>query len=211
MTNSAQSALRRMMEQFSKVTRFILICNYVTRIIDPITSRCAKFRFQPLPLESSISRLEKICELESMIIPKQVVTYLVDFVNGDLRKAITLLQALKLAERNDGESTVESKMKKLGEIACIVPTEFITELLDASKTSFTHIIAKVNEARKCGFGAANIFEQLLTQVLNSPWPEDAKASIMVKLGEADKKLIDGGDEYLQLTDVVCFIAKCNIK
>lgn len=60
MTEDAQNALRRSMEQISKVTRFILCCNYISRVIDPLASRCAKLRFQPLPMDAMVSRLEYI-------------------------------------------------------------------------------------------------------------------------------------------------------
>lgn len=66
MTNDAQSALRRMIENYSKVTRFCLICNYVSRIIEPIASRCAKFRFKPLEPTSMLHRLQVICQAEEI-------------------------------------------------------------------------------------------------------------------------------------------------
>ena len=60
MTPDAQSALRRIIEAYSKVTRFCLICNYVTRVIEPLASRCAKFRFKQLPIDSMVVRIKDI-------------------------------------------------------------------------------------------------------------------------------------------------------
>ena len=93
MTQDAQSALRRTMETYSKITRFCLICNYVTRIIDPLASRCSKFRFKPLDQGNAKKRLEDIAENEHVKLEPGAVDALIKCSEGDLRKAITFLQS----------------------------------------------------------------------------------------------------------------------
>ncbi|MCJ1242951.1 Subunit of heteropentameric Replication factor C (RF-C) [Trapelia coarctata] len=93
MTQDAQSALRRTMETYSKITRFCLICNYVTRIIDPLASRCSKFRFKSLDQGNAKKRLEEIAEKEGVNLENGAVDALIKCSEGDLRKAITFLQS----------------------------------------------------------------------------------------------------------------------
>jgi len=93
MTQDAQSALRRTMETYSKITRFCLICNYVTRIIDPLASRCSKFRFKSLDQGNARRRLEAIAEKEGVRLEEGTVDALIRCSEGDLRKAITFLQS----------------------------------------------------------------------------------------------------------------------
>lgn len=102
MTADAQSALRRTMETYSKLTRFCLICNYVTRIIEPLASRCAKFRFRPLEEKHSKERLEMICRQEEVKISPEAILSLIRVSEGDLRKAIMYLQS---ASRLMGKGT----------------------------------------------------------------------------------------------------------
>jgi replication factor C subunit 2/4 len=89
MTQDAQSALRRTMETYSRITRFCLICNFVTRIIDPLASRCSKFRFKPLEEGSAMERLRDIAETEGVKYERGVLEKLIAVSDGDLRKAIT--------------------------------------------------------------------------------------------------------------------------
>lgn len=98
MTNDAQSALRRTMETYANITRFALVCNYITRIIDPLASRCSKFRFKLLNSENSLNRLKYIANEEHLNLDKlqgedAVLNEVLRISNGDLRKAITYLQS----------------------------------------------------------------------------------------------------------------------
>ncbi|KAH8732812.1 replication factor C subunit 2 [Phaeosphaeriaceae sp. PMI808] len=93
MTQDAQSALRRTMETYSRMTRFCLVCNYVTRIIDPLASRCSKFRFKSLDQGNAVKRVEDIAKLEGVALDSGVSEELVRVADGDLRKAITFLQS----------------------------------------------------------------------------------------------------------------------
>ncbi|KAL1311092.1 hypothetical protein AAFC00_001299 [Neodothiora populina] len=107
MTQDAQSALRRTMETYSKITRFCLICNYVTRIIDPLASRCSKFRFKSLDGGNARKRLEDIAALEKVPLEAGVVDTLIKCAEGDLRKAITFLQsAARLAASSSSTKSI---------------------------------------------------------------------------------------------------------
>lgn len=113
MTQDAQSALRRTMETYSKITRFCLICNYVTRIIDPLASRCSKFRFKSLDEGNAGKRLSDIAKLENVKLEDGVVNTLLRCSEGDLRKAITFLQsAARLVGAVQAPSLADKKRKR---------------------------------------------------------------------------------------------------
>ena len=81
------------MEAYSKVTRFCLVCNYVTRIIEPLASRCAKFRFKPLSAESMVARMRFIAGEEHACLTEDGLSAILQAANGDMRKAVTFLQS----------------------------------------------------------------------------------------------------------------------
>lgn len=113
MTQDAQSALRRTMETYSRITRFCLICNYVTRIIDPLASRCSKFRFKSLDSTDAKKRVEEIAEKEGVKMEDSASDTLVKCAEGDLRRAITYLQsAARLV--NAGAAEPASGLTKRG-------------------------------------------------------------------------------------------------
>ena len=161
MTQDAQSALRRTMETYSKITRFCLICNYVTRIIDPLASRCSKFRFKSLDQGNAQKRLEEIAEKEGVAMETGAVEALIKCSEGDLRKAITFLQsAARLvgaiekadgddADKMDVDNAKTVTVKIIEEIAGVIPDQTIENLQKAmqpkSATLTYQAIAKVVE------------------------------------------------------------------
>lgn len=93
MTPEAQTALRRIIEDSARTTRFIIICNYLSQIIEPIQSRCVVFRFTRLPKEEIIDHLQTICEKEKVKYEEKAIAQIFDATGGDLRHSINIMQA----------------------------------------------------------------------------------------------------------------------
>lgn len=178
MTADAQSALRRTMETYSKITRFCLVCNYVSRIIEPLASRCAKFRFKPVDVDSMKSRLSSIAEKENINCPLESIDALIKVSEGDLRKAIMFLQTASKLHRtpklsDDGAMEVDDVApaaenpaidpQTFVEIAGVVPDEIIERVFGAlvdPKPSYEKIELVVNETVWSGYSAAQILSQV---------------------------------------------------
>mmetsp|Transcript_3561 Transcript_3561/g.8800 ORF Transcript_3561/g.8800 Transcript_3561/m.8800 type:complete len:359 (-) Transcript_3561:29-1105(-) len=207
MTSDAQSALRRTMEAYSKVTRFCLICNYVSRIIDPLASRCAKFRFKPLSLEPQMSRLKMIQGREGVECPDEVLSRLVTYSGGDLRQAITLLQCLSRL-RGEGEPITEEDVM---DVAGVLPEAAINDLITRCHTnSFEKVQEAVTDIVAAGYSATAVISQLHDALILAPSGEVAdmaKARVAERLAKADLALADGADEELQLLNVAAFVMK----
>ena len=178
MTQDAQSALRRTMETYSKITRFCLICNYVTRIIDPLASRCSKFRFKSLDQGNVERRLEEIAENEGVQLEDGAVQALIRCSEGDLRKAITFLQsAARLVgasaggEKNGDTMDVDSRpvtVKIVEDIAGIIPEKTIDKLVTAMRprpgADTYQAVAKVVEDMVAdGWSAGQVVSQVGAQ------------------------------------------------
>lgn len=93
MTSEAQTALRRIIEDSASTTRFIIICNYLSQIIEPIQSRCVVFRFTRLPKENVVDHLKLICEKEKLKCDEKAIAQIFEASGGDLRHSINILQA----------------------------------------------------------------------------------------------------------------------
>ncbi|CAH8588399.1 unnamed protein product [Dicrocoelium dendriticum] len=166
MTAPAQAALRRTMETETRTTRFCLTCNYVTRIIDPITSRCAKFRFRPLDNDVSRARLRYVCDAEGLFVEDDVLDYTLLLSGGDLRRGITMLQsAYQLYHPSDG---VRISKEHLDEVASVIPTQLLLDLVEvARKGRFDEMQSKVKDLLFKGHSAHQVILQLHNLAIQS--------------------------------------------
>lgn len=92
LTNDSQYALRRIIDDYSHSTRFIIICNYLNKLINPIISRFRSFQFKQISLESANIILHKIIKKEKIVVSEEQIKKIYEITNGDLRKMITQLQ-----------------------------------------------------------------------------------------------------------------------
>lgn len=216
MTVDAQSALRRTMETHSRVTRFVFICNYVSRIIEPLASRCAKFRFAPLDGGAADARVASVCKAEGVTLQPGAREALERVARGDLRRAITVLQS---AVRLRGS---EVSAETLEDVSGAVPAaaveaiflaagggkggkvdgdgdEMKTENTTTSTSSFDALQRAVDDAVAEGWPAQGILLGLQAAVLREPGASGrAKGAACAALARADRALVDGGDENVQL-------------
>jgi len=215
MTSDAQSALRRIIEAHSKVTRFILICNYVTRIIEPLASRCAKFRFQPLPPIRMKERLRFIADQEGCVfkggddtekqdIERELIfDAILDLSHGDMRRAVTALQSAHTMTGMGEFGPIE--LDKIEEMAGVPPTAVILDLVNSLQSnSFSAMENSVQNIIAEGYPVPSIISLLFDYVVKDQNASDlTKAELSIKIAETDKNLVDGASELLQLMNVCC--------
>ncbi|XP_075997600.1 replication factor C subunit 4 [Genypterus blacodes] len=201
MTAPAQAALRRTMEKESRTTRFCLICNYISRIIEPLTSRCSKFRFKPLANDIQEERLLEICDKERLKYTKESIAALVRVSDGDLRKAITFLQSA--ARLNVDKEITE---RTIVDIAGVIPTKMIDNLLQICfKGTFEKLEITMKNMVDEGYAATQILSQLHESIMVYNLSDQQKSAITEKMAVVDKCLSDGADEYLQMLSLCSII------
>ncbi|KAH8117499.1 P-loop containing nucleoside triphosphate hydrolase protein [Phellopilus nigrolimitatus] len=220
MTQDAQSALRRIMETYARITRFCLVCNYVTRIIEPLASRCSKFRFTPLASAATALRVQHIADAESVPVTPAVIDTLITVSGGDLRRAITYLQSASRLSSSTNPPT-EITSHDIQEIAGVIPDVVVNafgrvlgvetigededmEVDDGKKRrkGFEAVRGKVKELMREGYSAAQLLSQLHDLIILHPTlTAKQKAQCAMAFANADKALCDGADEELQILEV----------
>lgn len=206
LTKDAQSALRRTMEQYTKVTRFCLICNYVSRLIEPVQSRCTRFRYTPIHQSAMVERLQFIADSEHLSFPDQnatqVLTQIAARSEGDLRQAITFMQSVARQTSN------VMSMEAIQAASTAVPNAVIDMMEAAIKSrAFEAITQCVTLMRAEGYDTIMALQQWMQRLIEAgQFTPEISATILLVISQCEARLMDGADESLQLTHV---LAKAN--
>jgi replication factor C small subunit len=194
MTSDAQGALRRTMEKYSDTCRFVLCCNYSGRIIEPIQSRCALFRFTPLPDERIVENLHRIAKNEGLKFTETGLKSVVEVAEGDLRKAINTLQAASSMSKG---ITEESVYQVVGRAK---PTDVHDMLNHALKGDFIKAREELRHLLvKYGLSGSEIVRQIHSEIFRLAITEKKRIELIEAVGETDFRLVQGGDEEVQLS------------
>ena len=194
MTSDAQQALRRTMERYTETARFILIANYSGRIIEPIQSRCAPFRFTHLPEDQIRKRIEYIAEQEGVMVTEDGMKAIIDLGGGDLRRTINILQTAASTGKPIDEETVYSVVGRAN------PADVREMMLTALNGDFIKAREKLRELLlKYGLAGSDILGQIHNEVFRLSIPEKWKVKIIEIIGETDYRLMQGSNEEIQLS------------
>ncbi|QQG49554.1 MAG: replication factor C small subunit [archaeon] len=204
MTRDSQNALRRIMEEYSKYTRFVLVCNYSSGIIEAIQSRCAIFRFQRLDEESVVEHLKAIAKKESLAYADDsVFASVFEATQGDLRQAINLLQAAS----SSGELTQDSVKTVSGSSVRSRVGEIITLAMGGN---FEGARTKMVELTRVYGIPERDFLRFANEVVTSMEVDDLAKAVEI-LAEYDFRLVQGSQPELQLTAMLAQLSKLKKK
>ena len=205
MTNEAQTALRKVMEDMTKITRFCFICNNISKIIDPIISRCVKLKFKMIDKNKSLDKLYEISKIENIKVKKNVIKEIINISDGDLRKSILLLQNLKYINYKIDSNNIYDIYKY---ITIDIFKIYINKLL--SNNNINNLLEITQELYDCGYIFLSIIKASIEFIISSNIDDNIKSNFIFKMGDIECKIYEGCDEYLNLLYILNNIKDCFI-
>jgi replication factor C small subunit len=195
MTSDAQQALRRTMERYTETCRFIMCANYSGKIIEPIQSRCAPFRFTFLPREEHDNYIKYIADRENVQLLPDGAEAIFEVCGGDLRKAINTLQSAASVNKPVDAKLVYSITGRAS------PADVQKMLTTAIKGDFLGARKQLRDMiQKYGVAGSDIIRQIHTEIFKAAEiPERWKIKLADIVGEIDYRLVEGSDEEVQLS------------
>lgn len=210
MTNDSQFALRRIIEQYSHITRFILICNYVTKIIPPLSSRCSKFRFTQIKLESIKTIILKILLEEKIKYDENdidnIIKTIYNYSDGDLRKVITILQrSVYLANINK----ISLNIQYVNEIINTIPSNLTNQLhsiMIKKQNSYVELSNHIKLILNNGFSSDDLIAIISKNILyDISISDNLKSVIFIRIAEISNILSNGSNDYIQIMALCSYI------
>ena len=200
LTKEAQQALRRTMENYTKTCRFILSCNYSSKIIDPIQSRCAVFRFKPLTAVDVNTVIDRIVQEEGLIVSAEAREALFSVSEGDCRRLENILQSCAVL----GKSISAEIVFSMASVA--KPKEVLEVLSIAAKGDFSLSRKKLLDLMlDYGLSGIDVIKQIQKEIWNMSIADRKKVQLVDKCGEIEFRMVEGSDEYLQLESFLAFV------
>ena len=193
LTSDAQSALRRTMERYAATCRFVISCNYSSKIIEPIQSRCAVYRFGPLTARDIGEGLHRIAKHEGLKIDKDGMQALVYVAKGDMRRAINALQsAASVAKEINADVVYQTtSVAKPKEIDDMLKLALNGQFMDARNRLDELLITY-------GLSGSDVIDQIYRSMFDLGLDEDVLVALVDRIGEADFRLTEGSNERIQI-------------
>ncbi len=193
LTKEAQQALRRTMENYTGTCRFILSCNYSSKIIDPIQSRCVVFRFKLLEKKDIEKVVKKIAEGEKIVIDERAIQTLYEGSEGDCRRTINLLQASNSISPNITEEIINILLSnaKPKDIKIVLDYALSGDFLKAREKLLDIML-------KESISGTDIIKSIQKEVWSLDIEPELKVRLTEKTGEVEFRLVEGSDEFVQL-------------
>jgi replication factor C small subunit len=201
LTRDAQHALRRTMERYVTTCRFCLICNYSSRIIEPIQSRCAIFRFPRLDENDLKARITSIAKQEQVKLTDEGIDAILYIAGGDMRQSINVLQAAAVMKKEvDADSVYETTGKARPEdVSQLVNLALTGKFLEAQDKLRNLLVWQ-------GLSGTDIVRQIHREVLKLGVDEEVKVKLVNLVGEAEFRLTEGADTEIQLSVILANFA-----
>ena len=196
MTKTAQFALRRVIEKYTRGTRFCLICNYVNKIIPALQSRCTKFRFGPLDTPAIEGKLRQIAAAEKVELTDDGLQAIVKLSEGDMRKCLNILQSTSMAASTVDEAAVYNTTGNP------LPADILLilqALLNSSLPDSYALIRRLQVER--GLSLQDIVQYLHELVLRTEMPDEVLGFLLREMCDAQYRLASGTSEAIQLAGV----------
>jgi replication factor C small subunit len=206
LTSDAQSALRRTMEKYTATCRFILSCNYSSKIIEPIQSRCAVYRFKPISSQAVEERIRHIAKTEGVNLTDDGMDAIKYVAAGDMRRAINALQAAAMLDKTVSMDAIYKTT------ATAKPEEVVELVKLALDGNFMKARAKLDYLLiEQGLSGEDIIGQIYRAMFDMAIPDKLKVDLIDRIGEIDFRMAEGANERIQLEALIAHFMQCGNK